>query len=130
MIDFFGASSINFAPEARSYRGVLLLSKSVNSICVAGLSPHSPIPTPNYFWTWAASGHIVFNGSLCLKFAPLTIQEALLLFCPLCVCVRVDHVSHVWLFVTPWTIDHQAPLSMRFSRQEQLEWVAIPFSSP
>ena len=33
-------------------------------------------------------------------------------------------LSCVWLFVTPWTIAYQAPLSMGFSRQE---WVAIPF---
>ena len=26
--------------------------------------------------------------------------------------------SHVWLFVALWTLAHQAPLSMRFSRQE------------
>ena len=26
--------------------------------------------------------------------------------------------SHVWLFVTPWTVAHQAPLSMGFSRQK------------
>ena len=34
----------------------------------------------------------------------------------------------VWLFATPWTIAHQAPLSMEFSRDEILERVAIPFS--
>jgi len=27
-------------------------------------------------------------------------------------------VSHVWIFVTPWTVAHQAALSMGFSRQE------------
>ena len=27
-------------------------------------------------------------------------------------------VGHVWLFTIPWTIAHQAPLSMGFSRQE------------
>ena len=27
-------------------------------------------------------------------------------------------LSHVQLFVTPWTVAHQAPLSMGFSRQE------------
>ena len=27
-------------------------------------------------------------------------------------------LSHVWLFVTPWTRAYQAPLSMEFSRQE------------
>ena len=29
---------------------------------------------------------------------------------------------------TPWTIAHQAPLSMRFSRQEY--WSGLPFASP
>ena len=36
--------------------------------------------------------------------------------------------SRVWLFATPWTVALEAPLSMGFSRQEYLEWVAIPFS--
>ena len=27
-------------------------------------------------------------------------------------------LSHVWLFVTPWTVACRAPLSMKFSRQE------------
>ena len=27
-------------------------------------------------------------------------------------------LSHVWFFVTPWTVARQAPLSMGFSRQE------------
>ena len=29
-----------------------------------------------------------------------------------------SHFSHVWLFVTPWTIVCQTPLSMAFSRHE------------
>ena len=37
-------------------------------------------------------------------------------------------LSRVRLFVTPWTIAHQAPLSMEFSRQEY--WSGLPFSSP
>ena len=37
----------------------------------------------------------------------------------LCVCARV--LSHVQLFATPWTVAHQAPLSIGFSRQEILE---------
>ena len=36
--------------------------------------------------------------------------------------------SHVCLFVTPWTVAHQAPLSMGFSRQEY--WSGLPFPSP
>ena len=34
------------------------------------------------------------------------------------VCVNVQLLSHVQLFETPWTVAHQAPLSMGFSRQE------------
>ena len=33
----------------------------------------------------------------------------------MCVCVK--SLSRVRLFMTPWTIAHQAPLSMEFSRQ-------------
>ena len=33
--------------------------------------------------------------------------------------------SHIWLFVTPWTVAHQAPLSMGFPRQEY--WSGVPF---
>ena len=40
----------------------------------------------------------------------------------------VSHFSCVQLCVTPWTIAHQAPLSMRFPRQEY--WSGLPFPSP
>ena len=36
--------------------------------------------------------------------------------------------SCVWLFATLWTVAHQAPLSMGFSRQEY--WNALPFPPP
>ena len=36
--------------------------------------------------------------------------------------------SHVQLFVTPWTVDHQAHPSMEFSRQDY--WSGLPFPSP
>ena len=36
-------------------------------------------------------------------------------------------LSHVRLFATPWTVAHQAALSMRFSRQEY--WRGLPFPS-
>ena len=37
----------------------------------------------------------------------------------------VKSFSHVRLFVTPWTVACQTPLSMRFSRQEY--WDGLPF---
>ena len=39
-------------------------------------------------------------------------------------CVHAKSFSHVWLFVTLWTVDHQAPLSKGFSRQEY--WSRLP----
>ena len=46
-------------------------------------------------------------------------------------CVQL--FNHVQLFVAPWavapwTVAHQAPLSMEFSRQEY--WSGLPFPSP
>ena len=47
----------------------------------------------------------------------------------LCVCMCVcQSLSCVQLFMTPWTIAYQAPLSMEFSRQEY--WGELPFPSP
>ena len=40
----------------------------------------------------------------------------------------VKSLSHVQLFTTPWTVAHQLPLSMGFSRQEY--WRGLPFPSP
>ena len=42
-------------------------------------------------------------------------------------------LSCVQLFVTPWTVVHQVPLSVEFSRQEYwsgLYWSESPFPSP
>ena len=56
--------------------------------------------------------------------------------CPVLVCVfgvyvlplLLSHVSRVRLCVTPQTAAHQAPPSLRFSRQEH--WSGLPFPSP
>ena len=41
---------------------------------------------------------------------------------------KVKSFSRVLLFVTPWTVACQAPLSMGFFRQEY--WSGLPFPSP
>ena len=41
---------------------------------------------------------------------------------------RINHCSRIRLFVTPWTVACQAPLSMGFSRQEYRR--GLPCSSP
>jgi len=43
-------------------------------------------------------------------------------------CAMLSHFSRVWVFVTPWTVAHQAPLSMGFSRQEY--WSGLPCLLP
>ena len=42
--------------------------------------------------------------------------------------VVVQSLSHLQLFMTPWTADCQTSLSMGFSKQEY--WSGLPFSSP
>ena len=42
--------------------------------------------------------------------------------------VKLKSLSHVRLFVTPWTAAYQAPPSMGFSRQEY--WSGVPLPSP
>ena len=42
--------------------------------------------------------------------------------------VKVKLLSRVRLFVTPWIVARQAPLSMEFSRQEY--WSGMPFPFP
>ena len=37
-------------------------------------------------------------------------------------------LSHIWLFVTPWTVARQAPLSRGILQTRTLEWVAMPSS--
>ena len=55
----------------------------------------------------------VWGFSICMPFPAL----------PFVVCV-LSHFSRVWLFATLWTVAHQAPLSMGFSRQEY--WSGLP----
>ena len=42
--------------------------------------------------------------------------------------VKVRLLSHVRLFATPWTVAHQPPPVMGFSRHEY--WSGLPFPSP
>ena len=42
--------------------------------------------------------------------------------------IVVQLLSHIWLFVTPWELVLQAPLSVVLSRQEY--WSGLPFPSP
>ena len=43
-------------------------------------------------------------------------------------CMKVKSLNRVQLLATPWTIAHQAPPSMGFSRQDY--WSGVPLPSP
>ena len=58
---------------------------------------------------------------VCVWLSPFTVHLKLSQRCWLAVCVA----QSCWLFVTPWTVSHQAPLSMEFSRQAY--WSGLPF---
>ena len=59
-------------------------------------------------------------SSTCYPFWPMCLPEVK--------WSEVKSLSCVWLFATPWTVAHQAPLCMRFFQARILEWVAIFFS--
>ena len=55
----------------------------------------------------------------------------LILFLAVQICLvwyQAQLLSYVWLFVTPWTVACQAPLSMGLSQQEY--WIRLPFPPP
>ena len=70
-------------------------------------------------------GHFVSGLSSGLTVAGAVEQGGLLEDMQGCMLSRF---SHVQLFETPWTVAYQAPLSMRFSREEY--WSRLPFPSP
>ena len=42
------------------------------------------------------------------------------------VCMHAQLLSHVWLFVTPWNVAHQASQSMGLSWQVYCSWLPFP----
>ena len=73
-------------------------------------------PNRNLGWMWVRSCNFQ-EGSL-------GDSDMLPYYRSMCVCV-LSCFSCIRFFATPWTIAHQAPLSMGFSRQEN-KWVAMP----
>ena len=91
--------------------------------------------------TWGLLLELYDKSAIALeKFQMLLVKSGLQCFCctdqpqssgqmertNVCVCAWL--LCHVRLFVTPWTVARQAPLSMEFSRQEY--WSGLPFPPP
>ena len=75
--------------------------------------------------------HIIsgLSNKIQLIYIPFLYQGCVGCVCVcMCKCESAGTLSRVQLFVTPWTVAHQAPLSMEFSRQEY--WSGLSFPSP
>ena len=76
--------------------------------------------------TWLTCHHEGQTALHALIFLPAGLPCGFLAWgCSVCM---LSHFSHSWLFATLWTIAHQAPLSMGFSRQES--WGGLPCHPP
>ena len=69
--------------------------------------------------------HLIFKSAACWPRIMKHARTFILQHMHACV---LSCFSHVWLFVTQWTVAHQAPLSKRFSRQEY--WRDLPCPLP
>ena len=66
-----------------------------------------------------------------LDFFPLIIKfllPGILYYCIYHVALSRSALDYVRLFATPWTVTHQAPLSMGVLQARILEWVVMPSS--
>ena len=111
-------ASIQQQDEATSdvseQEGILILRLTRLSFC-----PDHPFSVP-----WAKLTHYHLRNGLLLTLAGHRIPPPLYTY----LCAHAQFFSHVWLFVTPWTVACQAPLSMEFFRQEC--WSELPCPPP
>ena len=81
----------------------------------------NPCPSTIIRWRWWFGKH-TFRYYLTLKWVHIMLIKKKNKIVPSIRCSAVSDSA------TPWTVTHQTPLSMEFSRQEQ--WSELPFPSP
>ena len=89
---------------------------------------YSCLENPMDRGAWWATVHVVTKSWAWRRNSTCTHNASLVTFCYPHSVSSVQSLSHVQLFVTPWTVTHQVPLSMGFPRQEY--WSGLQFSSP
>ena len=116
-------------PEARSR--LCVCRASFLMTFVTGGVPHSGPQHRGYFFKIENQCLIDCAKLICIKLVVVIMCEKYRIRNskdPIWVVkVQVKLFSRVQLFVTPWTVAHQAPPSMGFSRQEY--WSGLPFPS-
>ena len=110
-------SSVHVISQARILAQVVISSSRGSSD--PGIEPASPIWMQKRLVLkvdWNLASYFL------LKFFSDSASQSLR-----CSACALSHFSCVWLFVILWTVTHQAPLSIGFSRQEY--WSGLPFPS-
>ena len=101
------AAHLTSLPSTSAHDIQTVCASSPSTFCV-GYSPTCLLPPPAVLWGAASPRAVAW-------------RELSQVTCTL------SHFSHVQLLVSPWTVAHQAPLSMRFSRQGY--WSGLPCPS-
>ena len=115
-------------PALLSYSTLIIYLKShwrlgLQHLNLGGTQTFSPwhfTPTPKFMFFSQAKKHSFHPNSLKSLIPASTLKSK--------VQSEMKSLSRVRLFASPWTVAHQAPLSMEFSRQEY--WSGLTFSSP
>ena len=83
----------------------------------------------NFPFYWIYWNRISFVSIVDLSFL---LKYKIFLWTHLWICFQMSEwvklLSNVWVFLTPWTVAYQAPLSMGFSRQEYWSGLSFPSS--
>ena len=82
------------------YVNIVSLKIKTNKRSVLQFSPFNSMKETHFSVLWK-----LYNVALCVCVCVCV-----------CVCACLCLLSRVWFFVTPWTMAHQAPLPMGFSR--------------
>ena len=75
-----------------------------------------------FLLSWTSPPHL----STCLSFLHGFSYKLMFLFSFSSTHRKMKLLSRVWLFMTPWTVAHQVPLSMGFSREEYWNGLSFP----
>ena len=97
----------------KAYQTFVFLTFAFPFPCLPHIWSVNPTPTSSFVFSWRwylGWGFHPFWGVTWFFWISF-------MYVHVYVCVCVHALSDIWLFVTPWTVAHQAPLSTIFSKQ-------------
>ena len=83
---------------------------------------YSCLENPMDGGAWRATVHGITESQTWLKWLSMPVDAVYIHYMK----VKVKSLSHVWLFLTPWTVAYQVPPSVGFSKQEYSSGLPLP----